>query len=47
MSVPLAAIEDIIDASGIAETIQDLLPHGVRLRQLTVRTSDRHAAHAG
>jgi len=38
VSVPLAAIEDIIDASGIAETIQDLLPHGVRLRQLTVRT---------
>ena len=38
MSVPLAAIEDIIDASGAAEAIEGLLPHGVRGRQLTART---------
>ncbi|HEX9358236.1 MAG TPA: hypothetical protein VF933_31025 [Streptosporangiaceae bacterium] len=38
MSVPLAVIEDIIDASGIAGAIEDLLPHGVRGRQLTART---------
>ncbi len=38
MSVPLAAIEDITDASGVADAIEDLLPHGVRGRQLTART---------
>jgi hypothetical protein len=38
VSIPLAAIEDIIDASGVAPAIEDLLPHGVRSRQLTART---------
>jgi len=38
VSVPLAVIEDIVDASGIAEAIEDLLPRGVRNRQLTART---------
>ena len=38
MSIALAAIENIIDASGIAGAIEDLLPHGVRGRQLTTRT---------
>ncbi len=38
MSIPLAAIEDIIDASGAAPAIEDLLPSGVRSRQLTART---------
>ena len=38
MSIPLAAIEDIIDASGVAPAIEDLLPSGVRSRQLTART---------
>jgi hypothetical protein len=38
VSVPLAAIEDIIDASGAAPAIEGLLPHGVRTRQLTART---------
>jgi hypothetical protein len=34
----LAAIETIIDASGIAPRIETMLPIGVRRRQLTVRT---------
>jgi hypothetical protein len=38
VSIPLAAIEDIIDASGVAPAIEDLLPHSVRSRQLTART---------
>lgn len=38
MSTPLAVIEDIIDASGVAPQIEVLLPIGVRHRQLTVRT---------
>ena len=38
MSVPLAAIEDIIDASGAAPVIEDLLPAAARQRQLTART---------
>jgi hypothetical protein len=38
VSTPLAVIETIIDASGVAEAIEDLLPHGVRGRQLTART---------
>ena len=38
MSIPLAVLEDIIDASGAAPAIEALLPAGVRRRQLTVRT---------
>jgi hypothetical protein len=38
VSIPLAVIEDIIDASGAAPAIEDLLPSGVRGRQLTART---------
>jgi hypothetical protein len=38
VSIPLAAAEDIIDASGIAPAIEDLLPRPVRERQLTART---------
>ena len=38
MSIPLAVIEEIIDASGIAEQIEGLLPYAVRDRQLTART---------
>jgi hypothetical protein len=38
VSVPLAVIEDIIDASGTAPQIQGLLPRAVRRRQLTART---------
>jgi len=38
VSIPLAAAEDIIDASGIAQAIEELLPAGVRGRQLPVRT---------
>ena len=38
MSVPLKVIEDIIDASGIAPVIEDMLPAGVRGRQLSART---------
>jgi hypothetical protein len=34
----LAAIEAAVDASGTAETIEGLLPAGVRSRQLTART---------
>jgi hypothetical protein len=36
--IPLAAFEEIIDASGVAPQIEALLPAGVRRRQLTVRT---------
>jgi hypothetical protein len=39
MSGPLAVIEAIVDASGIAPLIEELLPHGVRSRQLSTRTS--------
>jgi len=35
---PLAAFEEIIDASGVAPRIETVLPIGVRARQLTVRT---------
>jgi hypothetical protein len=35
---PLAAFEQIIDASGVAPRIEAMLPAGVRGRQLTVRT---------
>jgi hypothetical protein len=36
--IPLAAFEEIIDASGVAPRIETLLPAGVRARQLSVRT---------
>ena len=36
--IPLAAFEEIIDASGVAPRIEAMLPIGVRPRQLTVRT---------
>ena len=36
--IPLAASEEIIDASGAAPRIEAMLPAGVRSRQLTVRT---------
>ncbi len=38
MSVPLAVTGDIIDASGIAPAIEDMLPAGARSRQLSART---------
>jgi len=36
--ISLAALEEIIDASGAAPRIEAMLPIGVRARQLTVRT---------
>ena len=36
--IPLAAFEEIIDASGVAARIEAMLPVGVRPRQLRVRT---------
>ena len=36
--IPLAALEGVIDASGIAPLIEAMLPAGVRGRQLSVRT---------
>jgi hypothetical protein len=36
--IPLAAFEEIIDASGVAPQIEAMLPIGVRARQLAVRT---------
>ena len=36
--IPLAAFEEIIDASGIPPRIEAMLPIGVRARQLKVRT---------
>jgi hypothetical protein len=36
--IPLAAFEEIIDASGVAPRIEAMLPIGVRARQLTART---------
>ena len=36
--IPLAVLEAVIDASGIAPRIEALLPAGVRPRQLAVRT---------
>jgi hypothetical protein len=38
VSIPLAALEAIVDASGAAPAIEGLLPNGVRGRQLAVRT---------
>jgi hypothetical protein len=37
VSISLARIEEIIDASGVAPRIEALLPIGVRHRQLRVR----------
>src|SRR6201986_4334106 len=36
--IPLAAWEEIIDASGAAPRVEAMLPAGVRARQLSVRT---------
>ena len=36
--IPLAAFEEIIDASGIAARVEAMLPMGARARQLSVRT---------
>jgi hypothetical protein len=36
--IPLAAAESVTDASGIAPRTEDMLPAGVRTRQLSVRT---------
>jgi hypothetical protein len=36
--IPLAVLEEIIDASGVAPRIEAMLPAGVRHRQLRVRT---------
>ncbi len=36
--IPLAAFEEIIDASGVAARIEAMLPAGARPRQLKVRT---------
>jgi hypothetical protein len=36
--IPLAAFEKIIDDSGVAPRIEAILPIGVRVRQLTIRT---------
>jgi hypothetical protein len=36
--IPLAAFEEIIDASGVAPRVEAMLPAGVRGRQLRVRT---------
>ena len=36
--IPLAAFEEIIDASGAAARLEAMLPAGVRRRQLSVRT---------
>ena len=36
--IPLAALEEVIDASGVAPRIEAVLPAGVRARQLSVRT---------
>jgi len=38
VTIPLTALEDIIDTSGVAPRVEVLLPAGVRHRQLTVRT---------
>jgi hypothetical protein len=46
VSVPLAVIEAIADASGIAPVIEELLPAGVRGRQLpSPHPADRDDAH--
>jgi len=38
VSIPLAVLEDIIDASGVTSAIEDLLPRSARSRQLSIRT---------
>ena len=38
LMIPLAVLEEVIDASGVAPRIEAMLPSGVRARQLTVRT---------
>jgi len=38
VSIPLAVLEDIIDGSGVGPAIEELLPAGVRHRQLTAST---------
>jgi hypothetical protein len=38
VSIPLTVLEDIIDGSGVAAAIEELLPAGVRHRQLTAST---------
>jgi hypothetical protein len=35
--IPLAVVEEIIDASGVAPRVEAMLPAGVRARQLSVR----------
>jgi hypothetical protein len=54
VSIPLAVLEDVIDASGAAPRIEELLPAGVRHRQLRAGTlltgmmltlADRRPAH--
>ncbi len=54
MSIPLTALEDIVDNSAAAAAIEALLPSGARRRQLPVRTlltgmmlalADRRPAH--
>jgi hypothetical protein len=40
--IPLAAWEEIIDASGAAPRVEAMLPAGVRARQLSARTVERH-----
>jgi hypothetical protein len=36
--IPLAALEEVIDASGVAPQAEDMLPAGARSRQMSVRT---------
>ena len=36
--IALAAFEEVVDASGVAPRIEEMLPVGVRGRQLRVRT---------
>ena len=36
--IPLAVLEEVIDASGAPERFEAMLPAGVRSRQLSVRT---------
>jgi hypothetical protein len=38
VSLPLATVEAIVDASGIAPAIEELMPRGARSRQLSTRT---------
>jgi hypothetical protein len=54
VNIPLARLEEMVDASGVAPRIEAMLPTGVRHRQLSVRTllagmelalADRRPAH--